>query len=106
MTFFSGWDQLWADNFSPWHKEDVNPNLAANLATTVKASGHTEPEHVRFFVPLCGKSVDMKFLYDAGFQVIGVEGVEKACKEFMEENKFDYQKTEPHPGFTSFEVSS
>jgi hypothetical protein len=64
-----GWNDLWLDNFVPWHKAEVNPKLASHLSTAVKASGKPDPGLIRFFVPLCGKSVDLKFLYDRGFQV-------------------------------------
>jgi hypothetical protein len=43
-------------------------------------------------------------LYDAGYDVIGCEGVEKACAEFFQENKMEFTKTETHPGFPVFAV--
>ncbi|KAJ8043024.1 putative thiopurine S-methyltransferase [Holothuria leucospilota] len=40
---------------------------------------------LKFMVPLCGKTVDMKWLAGKGFQVTGVELVTKACEEFFSE---------------------
>jgi hypothetical protein len=37
-------------------------------------------------------------------QVIGCEGVEKACREFFVENGLEFKTTELGSGFTSFEV--
>ncbi|XP_063397377.1 probable thiopurine S-methyltransferase [Mytilus trossulus] len=42
---------------------------------------------VKCFVPLCGKAVEMKWLWDKGHEVVGVECGEVALKEFFEENK-------------------
>jgi hypothetical protein len=69
VLILTGWNDLWLDNFVPWHKAEVNPKLASHLSTAVRASGKPDPGLIRFFVPLCGKSVDLKFLYDRGFQV-------------------------------------
>jgi len=44
------------------------------------------PPGARVFVPLCGKSRDMLWLRDAGFEVIGVELSLTAAKAFCEEN--------------------
>ncbi|MPC79199.1 Thiopurine S-methyltransferase [Portunus trituberculatus] len=41
-------------------------------------------EPARVLVPLCGKSPDMRWLYDRGNTVVGVEGAEKPVKEFFE----------------------
>ncbi len=43
----------------PRHQDKVNPKLAANLSAVVKASGKSDPRLIRFFVPLCGKAVDL-----------------------------------------------
>ena len=83
----------------------MNPKLAANLSTVVRTCEKEDPKEIRFFVPLCGKSVDMKYLIEAGFEVVGCEGVEKAVVEFFEENKIDFKKTEEHAGFPVYEVS-
>ncbi|KAK3532522.1 hypothetical protein QTP86_018510 [Hemibagrus guttatus] len=53
-------------------------------------------QQVRFFFPLCGKAVDMKWLADMGHVIVGVEISEKAIKQFFEEHSLEY-KEEPVP---------
>ncbi|XP_076319946.1 thiopurine S-methyltransferase-like isoform X2 [Tachypleus tridentatus] len=45
---------------------------------------------VQIFFPMCGKCVDMKWFYDNGHRVVGVEYVEKAVKEFFQEQGLEY----------------
>ncbi|XP_013889126.1 probable thiopurine S-methyltransferase isoform X2 [Austrofundulus limnaeus] len=51
---------------------------------------------VRFFFPLCGKAVDMKWLADQGHAVVGVEISEKAVRQFFTENNMAFIE-EPIP---------
>lgn len=41
----------------------------------------------RIFVPLCGKSIDMYWLHQQGFSIIGLDLSEIACGDFFIENK-------------------
>ncbi|XP_028819254.1 probable thiopurine S-methyltransferase isoform X2 [Denticeps clupeoides] len=47
---------------------------------------------VRFFFPLCGKAVDMKWLADMGHSVVGVEFSEKGIRQFFEEQNVSYEE--------------
>ena len=40
---------------------------------------------VRVFVPLCGKTIDMAYLTSKVGQVVGVDGIEMALKQFASE---------------------
>uniref|UniRef100_A0A674A8S8 Thiopurine S-methyltransferase n=1 Tax=Salmo trutta TaxID=8032 RepID=A0A674A8S8_SALTR len=40
---------------------------------------------VRFFFPLCGKAVDMKWLADMGHPVVGVDIAEMGSMQFFED---------------------
>ena len=42
------------------------------------------------FVPLCGKSLDMIYMLNRGFSVIGVEVSEIGIKQFFHENRLDF----------------
>ncbi|MGM8872227.1 thiopurine S-methyltransferase [Psychrobacter sp. 2Y5] len=73
------WQSRWIEGRIGFHKSEVNPLLlkhfpALNLA---KAS--------RVLVPLSGKSIDMAWLAQQGYDVIGVELVESAVEEFFAE---------------------
>ncbi|MGE4349339.1 MAG: thiopurine S-methyltransferase [Candidatus Berkiella sp.] len=57
----------------------------------------------RIFVPLCGKSVDMVWLAEQGYQVIGVELNLQACELFFKHYQIPYQeaKIEDYTIFTA-----
>jgi thiopurine S-methyltransferase len=42
------------------------------------------------FFPLCGKSLDMTYILNQGFSVIGVELSEIGIKQFFHENELDF----------------
>lgn len=74
------WLARWESRRLGWHREDVNPHLADFWNDMPMAEG------ARVFVPLCGKSVDMKWLADRGHPVVGVEISDQACREFYAEH--------------------
>ncbi len=76
------WLQFWRDRKSnEFHQTSVNKYLV-QFWPTLKI-----PYGSRIFVPLCGKSLDMLWLSEHGYQVIGVELSPIAVKAFFEENK-------------------
>lgn len=48
----------------------------------------------RVFVPLCGKSLDLKWLLEHGHEVIGVELSELACREFYREHSIPFRESQ------------
>ncbi len=75
------WLQFWRDRKSnEFHQTSVNKYLV-QFWPTLKI-----PYGSRIFVPLCGKSLDMLWLAEHGYQVIGVELSPIAVKAFFEEN--------------------
>ena len=101
-----GWKDLWEDNVFPWHKEDVHPKLMQNLDILVQTAGKSDPKNCKFFVPLCGKSIDMIFLHNKGFHVIGCEAVEKAVVDFFNENSIEYDKKEISDEISVFDAKT
>ncbi|XP_070778456.1 probable thiopurine S-methyltransferase isoform X1 [Enoplosus armatus] len=85
------WEQRWQEDRTGFHQPHVHKMLENNMDKV--AAGRTG---VRFFFPLCGKAVDMKWLADMGHSVVGVEISEKAIKQFFEENNMTYSE-EPVP---------
>ena len=81
------WKEKWDEGRSPWHQEETNPHLKEffHLLDDGNLKGK------RIFLPLCGKTVDLKWLYDHGMSVVGVDVVELAVKGFFEDNNLDYQ---------------
>ncbi|XP_068228285.1 thiopurine S-methyltransferase-like isoform X3 [Palaemon carinicauda] len=41
-------------------------------------------EPAKILLPLCGKTPDLRWLYERGNEVVGIEGVEKLVSEFFE----------------------
>jgi thiopurine S-methyltransferase len=73
------WQERWATNQIGFHQTDVNPYLQRHWSTLALIDG------ARVFVPLCGKSLDMKWLADRGHRVMGVEVSDKAVEAFFSE---------------------
>ena len=78
------WLEFWANNETDWHSDVVTQELEKYLGLLKLESGDT------VFVPLCGKSLDMIYMLNRGFSVIGVEVSEIGIKQFFHENGLDF----------------
>lgn len=87
------WHDRWKENQIGFHQSDYNHHLTQYLNLIAKSK--------KVFVPLCGKSKDMIWLMENGYDVIGVELSEIAVKNFFQENKIDY-KIDKTDTFTIF----
>ena len=76
------WLQFWRDQRDDFHQEAVNP-LLIKFWPSLKLARDS-----RVFVPLCGKSLDMIWLLQQGYEVVGVELSPVAVQAFFQENKF------------------
>ncbi len=74
------WHQRWRDNLIGFHQTDINEHMQLFWERM-----HLTPG-ARVFVPLCGKSLDMRWLRDRFFEVIGVEISPLAVTSFFDEN--------------------
>jgi len=73
------WHQCWRENRIGFHQLHTSPMLEAHWnAVTAATRG-------RVFVPLCGKSLDMRWLAQRGHQVLGVELSQLAVTAFFDE---------------------
>ena len=79
------WLDKWSDDKIGFHQDQVNKRLQEHWASLNLAEGSP------VFVPLCGKSLDMLWLHNAGHPVLGVELSEKAVKAFFAENDLPYE---------------
>ncbi len=73
------WQQRWARNEIGFHLSEVNPYLQQFWPALNVAPGE------RVLVPLCGKSVDMLWLAEQGYRVLGVELAQAAVEAFFNE---------------------
>jgi len=73
------WHERWAINQIGFNQAEVNPYLQQFWPELNLKAGE------RVLVPLCGKSIDMRWLAQQGLHVVGVELSEKAVQEFFSE---------------------
>lgn len=50
------------------------------------------PKGARILVPLCGKSIDMLWMLEQGYQVLGMDISRLACESFFKENHHAYKE--------------
>lgn len=82
------WHDRWENNLTGFHLDEVNPYLKANWSKLNLKPGD------RVFVPLCGKTLDLIWLVDQGFKVIGIELSPLAVEAFFSENSLSAKKTQ------------
>jgi thiopurine S-methyltransferase len=79
------WHKKWASNQIGFHLLDVNPYLQRHWASLALAA------QTRVMVPLCGKSLDLRWLAQQGHEVLGVELSEQAVEDFFREQQLEPQ---------------
>ncbi|MBK22593.1 MAG: hypothetical protein CME70_01195 [Halobacteriovorax sp.] len=89
------WLNKWNQNSIGFHRSEYHPEL-------LKYITKFEELEKSVLVPLCGKSLDLIYLKDQGFNVVGIEFSKKACEEFFNENNIEYQII-TEDGFEIFE---
>lgn len=75
------WLQRWKENDIGWHHQEFNPHLTGFWHRAGTAAG------ALVLVPLCGKSRDMVWLAEQGYQVLGVELSPVAVAGFFQEQE-------------------
>ncbi len=73
------WQQRWREGQIGFHLQEVNPLLSMYWPVLGL------PKGARVLVPLCGKSRDLVWLAEQGYQVIGVELSNLAVDAFFQE---------------------
>ena len=80
----SRWDHKWNNEYQSkpgFHLSTANPNLEKWHGKTFNP-----PLNMPILLPLCGKTIDLKWLSDAGHScVVGVEGVKRGIEELRDE---------------------
>lgn len=73
------WQSRWGEGRIGFHKSEVNPLLLKYFTALQLKKGS------RVLVPLSGKSIDMAWLAQQGYEVVGIELVESAVQAFFAE---------------------
>lgn len=91
MATHEEWHERWREGRIGFHLPEVNPDLVRWLPRLA-------PSSTRVLVPLCGKSKDLRYLAELGHEVVGVELVEQAAREFFQENEIPFTRDGDSPG--------
>ena len=86
------WLNRWNKHETGWHQTEVESRLIEHFK---------DLSPTRVFVPLCGKSLDLKWLADQGHEVVGIELSPIAIQEFFSENGLT-PRIEQHRSFQRF----
>ena len=82
------WHERWSKGEIGFHQQDFNKYMRAFMDRLgIKQGGH-------ILVPLCGKSLDMIWLLEHGYQVTGIEISGVAVDDFFKENNIACRITE------------
>lgn len=73
------WLQKWINNEIGFHQSQVNALLTGNIYKL------RLPKASRLFLPLCGKTLDIGWLLEQGYQVVGIELIESAIEQLFKE---------------------
>ena len=101
MTF---WHDRWKNQLTRWHRAENNDLMLKHWPSL------NAPDGSEVLVPLCGKSLDMLWLAEQGYSIVGLEMVEQAINTFFSENQLSPESTQfgklvkhSSPPFTIFQ---
>nr|WP_298372237.1 thiopurine S-methyltransferase [uncultured Halomonas sp.] len=85
------WIERWRDGRIGFHLEKTHPQLMRYWPSlNVPAGG-------KVLVPLCGKSLDMRWLAKRGYPVLGIELSSQAIEEFLAEGEGEVARYHREP---------
>nr|XP_054771831.1 probable thiopurine S-methyltransferase [Lytechinus pictus] len=87
------WLEQWRKGKTRFTMKVPNRMLVKHHGKLVE--GKTNPV---FFLPCCGKSLDIKWLSDKGYSVVGVEIAEMACRQFFDGHDIKYEEEDIKDG--------
>ncbi len=100
------WIQRWNNDQTGFHQQQVNPYLIYFYGN--KGPAVEQRDQLKVFVPLSGKSKDLLWLSQNGYEVFAVECSERAVKDFFEGNALNYKHAvkDQHALYQSSDLSS
>lgn len=98
------WLERWNKGEIGFHKEHINPYLGYYYGQQGPAL--EKRRDLKVFVPLCGKSRDLWWLSQNGYDTVGVECSEIAVEDFFREQQltYDMAETERHVSYGSEQI--
>lgn len=82
------WLDRWNENRIGFHEAKVNRHLQTWFRRLVPEPGG------RVFLPLCGKALDIHWIAQQGYEVVGVELSQLAIEAFFEESGLAFERSE------------
>lgn len=82
------WHKRWSRKEIGFNQSDYHPYLTEHFPSL------KVPQKKRVLIPLCGKSCDMCWFINSGYQVVGVELSQTAIQEFFAEQEIDMRMEE------------
>jgi len=100
------WQDRWLRGETGFHQGDVNPYLAYYYGS--KGPDVEHRSDLKVFVPLCGKSIDMNWLVQNGYQVVAAECSSIAVQDFFIEQNLPYNtiESQTHPEHIRYKSES
>jgi len=89
MPDYQFWNERWVNNQIGFHQNKPHSSLV-KFVDIFKGQK-------KVLVPLCGKTLDMIFLCQQGYEVVGVEFSELAILDFIKENNLTLTKSSEGP---------
>uniref|UniRef100_A0A131YB73 thiopurine S-methyltransferase n=1 Tax=Ixodes ricinus TaxID=34613 RepID=A0A131YB73_IXORI len=89
MPQFEYWTNRWNSGDTPWQRDGVYPLLEKNQGVIFAGK-----QDAQVYVPMCGKAADLKWFYDKGHRVVGVEFVEAVARSFFIDNSLTFDEAE------------
>ncbi|MCG7602002.1 thiopurine S-methyltransferase [Halomonas sp. McH1-25] len=80
------WLQRWREGRIGFHRSETHPALIKYWETLAVPVG------AKVLVPLCGKSLDMRWLASQGHPVLGIELAPEAIEQFLAEGEGDVSR--------------
>ena len=91
------WHARWSAGNTPWHQRAPNARLTAHFDALDLAPGD------QVLVPLCGRALDMRWLLEHRFRVLGVELSEIAVRGFFADHGLRFRERDA-AGFRIFDA--
>ncbi|TDX32361.1 thiopurine S-methyltransferase [Modicisalibacter xianhensis] len=85
------WLQRWREGRIGFHRSETHPALRKYWKTL------GVPVGAKVLVPLCGKSLDMRWLAEQGYPVLGIELAPEAIEQFLAEGEGEVSRY--HQGY-------
>jgi len=84
------WLERWSRGETGFHQDRINPYLGYYYGE--KGAPLEQRSDLKVFVPLCGKSKDLEWLQQSGYDSVGVECSDLAVEQFFAEQQLNYTK--------------